>query len=550
MKASTHVGFAELLYLLLLTTAGVRLTPLNALAVAASSVVPDIDSGSSYVGRVVPPVTRFLERRVGHRTLTHSLPFAAFLLLLLLVPLLAGIDLAACVLLGYVSHPFLDTCTPNGVRLFYPFSGVRCVFPFDGNSPHRFRVESGSKLDGALGILFFTACLPALYVADQGYERFIRVTQHTIESAVKDYETYARCGIVFSIMDAHDQLSGEPLRGRFEIVGALNPHSLVFKGPDGRLHTVGRDFESDFTAENIICVKGEPAHATVRAVEMSCQLLGGPVATEDTADESYLFGEVVAAENVVIPARLRSFSPITGSGKRIRMNYARVDDLRELNLENVVASGGTLIVKTVRRDGAPVPSEPPAAPVSGGSLLTYVVNPGEGVEFRKRKGDTVRTGEILAVRTVPAFFGEQKALNEAKRGNSAMQVITSLLDLDRAIFDAAMAAASDSLEYGNACELVRRGYASSASLARAELKWDRTKRALAKLIGSRRLIAGKTALEDARFRLADSELRAKAGLQARKSEFRSPYTGMLIDIRREPFNGKEKILVLIRRFPP
>ena len=550
MKASTHMGFAGLLYLLLLTTAGVGLTVLNALAVTVGSVLPDIDTGASFVGRVLPPITRFLERRFGHRTLTHSLTFAALLLLLFLVPLMAGIDLFACLLVGYVSHALLDTCTPNGVRLFYPFSEVRCVFPFDGNSPHRFRVATGSKIDRALGVLFFAACLPAFYVAHQGYERFIRVTQHTIESAVRDYEGYARSSIVFASMDARDQMSGEPLKGSFQVVGALNGHALVFKGPDGRLHTVGRDFESDYSADNIICMKGEPARVTVRNIDLSCQLLGSLAPAGDTSGESFFFGEIVTAEDLLIPAPLRRFSPVTGSGKRVRMNYARGCDLRDLNLESVIATGGTVIVKTVRRGGDSGSSNALLPPPPGGTLLTCIVSSGETVVFRKQRGDTVRAGEMLALRTLPAFFEEQRSLNDRNRESTTMKDRASLLELDRAIADAAIASRADSLEYVNACELVRCGFASSASLARAELKRDRTKRALGKLVAARRASAGKIALDFARLGLADAGLRAKAGLHALKSEFRSPVDGILLDIRREPFNGKEKIVFIIRRLPP
>jgi inner membrane protein len=549
MKATTHMGFAGLLYLLLLTTAGVGLTVLNVLAVTVASVLPDIDTGSSLIGRVIPPVTRYLERRFGHRTLTHSLPFAALLSFLFLPPILAGIDPFPCLLVGYVSHPLLDTCTPNGVRLFFPFSEVRCVFPFDGNSPHRFRVATGSKIDRALGILFFSACLPALYVAHEGYERFIRVTQHTIESAVRDYEIYARSSFVFASMDARDQLSGEPLKGTFQVVGALNAHALVFKGPDGRLHTVGKEFESDYSADNIICMKGEPARATVGTVEMNSRLLGSLAVSGDTSGESFFFGEVVTAGDLLIPGRLRRFSPVSGSGKRIRMNYARGCDLRDLNLEGVLATGGTVTVKTVRKEGASGHLYAGLLPPAGGTLLTCVVSPGETVVLRKQKGDTVRAGETLALRTVPTFFEEQESLNDRKRESAAAQDRASLLALERGIADAALASRSDSLEYGNACELIRRGFASAASLARVELKWDRSKRALGKLVAARRLIAGRTALDIARYRLAEAGLRAKAGLHLLKSEFRSPFDGILFDVRREPFNGKERIVFFIRRLP-
>jgi hypothetical protein len=400
-----------------------------------------------------------------------------------------------------------------------------------------------------MGILFFTACLPAFYVAHQGYERFIRVTQHTIESAVRDYEEYARSSIVFASMDARDQLSGEPLKGRFQVVGALNAHSLVFKGPDARLHTVGRDFESDYSADNIICMKGEPARATVRDIELNCQLLGSLAVSGDTSGESFFFGEVVTAENLLIPARVRRFSAITGSGKRIRMNYARGCDLRDLNLESVLATGGTVIVKTLSREGSSGAPKELFPPPTGGTLLTFVVSPGETVVFRKQKGDTVRAGETLALRTAPTLFDEQKSLNDRKRESTTALDRTSLLGLDRGIADAALASRSDSMEFENACELVRRGFASSASLARTELRWDRTKRALGKLVAARRLIAVKIALNMARLGLADAGLRAKAGLHALKSEFRAPFDGILLDVRREPFNGKERLIFLIRRLP-
>jgi hypothetical protein len=82
-----------------------------------------------------------------------------------------------------------------------------------------------------------------------------------------------------------------------------------------------------------------------------------------------------------------------------------------------------------------------------------------------------------------------------------------------------------------------------------ELKWDRTKRALGKLIAARRLIVGRIALDIARLSLADAGLRAKAGIHALKSEFRATFDGILLDVRRAQFNGKEKLVFLIKRLP-
>ena len=73
MTAPTHIAFAELLYLLILTTTGVALNIPNALLIAVSSTLPDIDTGASRIGKLFPFVSLKLERRFGHRTLTHSL---------------------------------------------------------------------------------------------------------------------------------------------------------------------------------------------------------------------------------------------------------------------------------------------------------------------------------------------------------------------------------------------------------------------------------------------------------------------------------------------
>ena len=131
---------------------GVPLGVVNSAAVALASLLPDIDTGASLVGRALPFVSSRIERRFGHRTATHS---AACIGLLALVglPLAAHeADLYVCLLVGYASHSFLDTVTVNGVMLFYPFSAVKCVFPLEVNNPSRYRVQTGGRADRALGI--------------------------------------------------------------------------------------------------------------------------------------------------------------------------------------------------------------------------------------------------------------------------------------------------------------------------------------------------------------------------------------------------------------
>jgi len=328
MTTPTHITFAEFLYLLLLTTTGVALNTVNALTIAIASTLPDIDTAASYPGRLVPPASKFLERRFGHRTLTHSVAFIVGLALLLLPVKLVSADLFVCILAGYSSHPFLDTMTVHGVKLFYPLSSSKCVFPLEVNNPHRYRLQTGCKMDRMLGIFFLIGCIPVFLIAHQGYERFIRSTQGNIESAVRDYNQFSRDNLVFANTKAYNMLTKQPFVGTVEVVGALNPSTLIFKGADGDLHTLGKDFEADYVAENILCERGDPTRALVRSIDISNQLLSQITSYIDTSVENYLFGDLSTSDKVSLPENIRIFSPVTGGGGTIKFNYARYQDVR------------------------------------------------------------------------------------------------------------------------------------------------------------------------------------------------------------------------------
>ncbi|WP_020569767.1 metal-dependent hydrolase [Neolewinella persica] len=94
----------------------------------------DIDVPSSIWGRTFKPISKAINRRFGHRTISHSLLF-----MLLGYGAVAG----ACNVLGseapyptvfllaYSSHIIFDMMTVQGVPLFYPYNKAPCVIPSD-----------------------------------------------------------------------------------------------------------------------------------------------------------------------------------------------------------------------------------------------------------------------------------------------------------------------------------------------------------------------------------------------------------------------------------
>lgn len=545
MMAPTHVTFAEFLYLLVLTSAGVPLTLWNAVAIALSSLLPDIDTRVSLIGRALPFVSGRLERQFGHRTLTHSAVLIAGIAVVLLPLISSQPGLYVCLVAGYASHPFLDTMTVSGVKLFYPFSTVKCVFPLEVNNPHRYRVRTAGGTDKALAVFFLAACMPLFVIAYLGYERFIRVTQKSIEAAVRDYSEYCADNVVLAEMDAHGALTREVLSGTFEIAGALNARTLLFRGPDGYLHTLGKDFESDYVAEKVLCSRGQPARVSLRTIDMSNQLLSAICSLVDTSAENYLLGDLTTGDRVSLPQHGGLFSPVTGSGSTMRFNHATPEDLRRFGIEAVLISKGVLTVRSVMRLGQP--SNQPRSPAGGFTQVSVILGAGETIEFLKKNGDTVQRQELMAKKIMARFFREKMSLNDERIRMLREQTRVSAADMLRRIAIAERAADIDSSDYRDDLALSADGYLPADMLEISGLKWQKDKRTLSRLAAELRSLNGKCALGVEKLRLSNAELEARRMAAERQSAVRSDVDGVLSDIRSLQRADKTLITFVIRR---
>ena len=156
MTLGTHVAFASVLYLGGATLFGYRPDVVGWLLAAVASLLPDIDLPPAKIGRLFWWLSVPLERRFGHRTITHS---AIGLLAVALVasPLWLVQPLYFwCVLGGYWSHLWIDMLNVRGVDLFWP-SPVRLVTP--GNRNWRFAVGSKGEMILLSALLALTVAL-------------------------------------------------------------------------------------------------------------------------------------------------------------------------------------------------------------------------------------------------------------------------------------------------------------------------------------------------------------------------------------------------------
>lgn len=115
MMAPAHMAAAGLI-----AHAAFGLPPLATGIAVIASLIPDIDTPRSTVGRLVPFVSYPLSL-AGHRSITHSLAGGV----LLAIPVLIAQEYASMnflfpFLIGYLSHLLLDLLTPQGCPLLWP----------------------------------------------------------------------------------------------------------------------------------------------------------------------------------------------------------------------------------------------------------------------------------------------------------------------------------------------------------------------------------------------------------------------------------------------
>jgi len=184
-----------------LASSGACIGPLFSLP-SLALLSPDIDHPKSIIGKFFYIISAPLERRYGHRTITHSLIgwvicTIIFSFLVLFGVWILGIisDLGfgisnlaprwiAAFSISYFSHLVLDMFNRRGSQLFWPDPG-RDVIP---RNP-KFRPESGSRVEGLIFVVLLILVFLALPISKYGLSSSLRWLLATPGSAIQEFKS-------------------------------------------------------------------------------------------------------------------------------------------------------------------------------------------------------------------------------------------------------------------------------------------------------------------------------------------------------------------------
>ena len=263
MNLGTHVAFASVLYLSGAALLGYAPEPVGWTLTVIAALIPDVDLPTSHIGRLCWFLSVPLERRFGHRTLTHSA-----------VALAGAAGLASPLLLmqpawfwavvgGYWSHLWLDMLNIRGIHLFWP-SPIRVVMP--GN--RHWRIEVGSKAEMILLILLLALTVGLYPLGAMGIKNGLQQIIAHFDIAREQYLHQAGKHGYPLDLEATDHLTLQPVKGRFPTVGVWQNRLNIQR--DGSLSAVGASATNHPLYP--LCarlVTGEPLQVVAKRVAMS-----------------------------------------------------------------------------------------------------------------------------------------------------------------------------------------------------------------------------------------------------------------------------------------
>lgn len=351
MIAPTHVSFGVLFAEFVFTCVDVVPSGAALLAAGIGSLLPDADTPKSALGRVFKP-SAAIERRFGHRQVTHSALFLGLCALAALPLLLASWKLTYLgLLLGVASHLMLDMANLSGVPLLYPYPG-RFVFP----EPKDARIEVGSKREWVLLAVLLVLVLGFTPVSFVGYKSlFYRLSQNPYW-AVEEAKRYGPTHELTMTVQGIWKESQMPVEGEFRLL-AIQENGFIAQHaptPNGLVRGQGRVYflsHTPFTAVLIHKLKltmGPRIRKTHSSQKLDYQLFDEVAIPPHAIASGYLFFEGFEGISDVLydfsDAEYRTLRIDPTIGHKLLVSYCPSEVLERLKGKGLFVSHGDLSI--------------------------------------------------------------------------------------------------------------------------------------------------------------------------------------------------------------
>ncbi|MFB3079206.1 MAG: metal-dependent hydrolase, partial [Lysobacterales bacterium] len=314
MTSSSHLASSAFFYLAATALLESAINIEGLAVTAAGSLLPDIDTPTSSIGRPFFPLARWINQKMGHRTVTHSLlGMAIFAVLVLGAAWIlsqwtgkgpALMHYGWLLILGYGSHILVDTLNKTGVELFWPCK-LRCVFFYN----EHYRIASAGSGD----YWFMTVCLIlnlGMYpLARDGFTLSLHQAFGDIYSVSMDFKQYGDKNRIWLDLEGVEAISNQKVQGRFEILAAMDNASVLIQR-DGVKQVVSRTKPLQIFPDRVRISIGEEQQITTQEIDMTGRTLGEIPHFSD-AERVLLYGYLTPARFTSVSIHENRYNPIS-----------------------------------------------------------------------------------------------------------------------------------------------------------------------------------------------------------------------------------------------
>ncbi len=342
MMTPTHITFSLAMTSIMTGTANLELLGVAAIA----SLLPDIDTSKSFIGRLFFPLSRWLETNTVHRGITHSF-FATGVITLVSYPiaLMGYPHVWHGLILGYFFGWFGDVFTKSGVEAFYPSHG-RLIIP---RNP-RLRLATRSNAEWFLLMILCAIAIISININSAGgiirsFNQVLGIPSGAIETVKAESSLY----LLKVQVKGRNTLTEQPINDVYEVIEPLTASDLLVKDDQGNIYSIGNSQNSQIQASQMKVERISPIETEILNLTFDDEELI-PILSQFPHERTYLTGTLTVhdAEDLMIPSHVETFDTITLQPGEVA--YARLTSASPIKTMKLLGDyyvSGSLIVRII-----------------------------------------------------------------------------------------------------------------------------------------------------------------------------------------------------------
>ncbi len=310
------------------------------------SQLPDLDTSTSLIGQCCFPLSRWLEKRFPHRTITHSLLATVALTAIALICgyyFFNNLWYFIALPIGHLLSCFSDTFTLQGVQFFYPAKNW-CI---SVSNPYR-RLRTGSTSEyyvlAVFSLIFF---LNYSIISNSGsISNAISLNLGLRNDIVKVYNADANTNLFTATIKGYYSGDRSPINNKeFTVIG--NEGTEFYLEKEGKIYKTGENI----IVEKLDIKKNKTATTTIETIIFEDEDIKNRLSNYGEKEDKliYLSGnlEIDYPEDITLPLMPNQYQYIKISNNNVTLSYCPLDTAINILKEQYGIGQLNVLIKSI-----------------------------------------------------------------------------------------------------------------------------------------------------------------------------------------------------------